>query len=166
MHTNRPKLTIPKTVSERIWDIIGYVSYIGAILFLIFLWGDLPSEVPAHYNAAGDVDRWGSKWELVILPGIGLFLLLFLNLFEKYPEWHNYPKRFNASNAAQFYLVSRQLINQLKNLSLIMFAVILYQSIAIALGWSEELGTMLISLLVGSLLIPIIITWLKFRKIK
>lgn len=166
MHTNRPKLTIPKTVSERIWDIIGYVSYIGAILFLILLWGDLPSEVPAHYNAAGDVDRWGSKWELVILPGIGLFLLLFLNLFEKYPEWHNYPKRFNASNAAQFYLVSRQLINQLKNLSLIMFAVILYQSIAIALGWSEELGTMLISLLVGSLLIPIIITWLKFRKIK
>jgi len=166
MYTNRPKLTIPKTVSERIWDIIGYVSYIGAILFLIISWGDLPSEVPAHYNAAGDVDRWGSKWELVILPGIGLFLLLFLNLFEKYPEWHNYPKRFNASNATQFYLVSRQLINQLKNLSLIMFAVILYQSIAIALGWSEELGTMLISLLVGSLLIPIIITWLKFRKIK
>lgn len=166
MHTNRPKLTIPKTVSERIWDIIGYVSYIGALLFLISLWGDLPNEVPAHYNATGDVDRWGSKWELVILPGIGLFLLLFLNLFEKYPEWHNYPKRFNISNAAAFYLVSRQLINQLKNLSLIIFMVILYQSVAIALGWNEELSTMLVLLLVGSLLIPIIITWLKFRKIK
>lgn len=166
MHTNRPKLTIPKTVSERIWDIIGYVSYIGAILFLILLWGDLPSEVPAHYNAAGDVDRWGSKWELVILPGIGLFLLLFLNLFEKYPEWHNYPKRFNASNAAQFYLVSRQLINQLKNLSLIMFAVILYQSIAIALGWSEDFSVFILPLMLVCFILPIIIVFIKYRKIK
>ena len=28
----------------------------------------LPDRIPAHYNAAGVVDRWGSKYELLIFP--------------------------------------------------------------------------------------------------
>ncbi|AZV40910.1 hypothetical protein BAOM_0199 [Peribacillus asahii] len=37
--------------------------------------GTLPEEVLAHYNALGEVDRWGSKWELLILPGVGAFII-------------------------------------------------------------------------------------------
>ncbi len=32
----------------------------------------LPDRVPLHYNFAGEIDRWGSKWELLLLPGITL----------------------------------------------------------------------------------------------
>ena len=60
--------------------------------FLIIIWGRLPEEVPAHYNAYGAVDRWGSKWELLLLPGIGAFILLLMQTLEKFPEVHNYPK--------------------------------------------------------------------------
>ena len=28
----------------------------------------LPDRIPAHYNAAGAVDRWGSKYEVLIFP--------------------------------------------------------------------------------------------------
>ena len=70
---SRPKINIPKTKSEWIWDTIGFLFYLGSILLLIFVWNKLPSEVPAHYNALGEVDRWGSKWELLILPSIGAF---------------------------------------------------------------------------------------------
>ena len=28
----------------------------------------LPDEMPAHYNAQGEVDRWGSKYEMLIFP--------------------------------------------------------------------------------------------------
>lgn len=28
----------------------------------------LPDRIPAHYNAAGVVDRWGSKYEMLIFP--------------------------------------------------------------------------------------------------
>ena len=27
----------------------------------------LPDQIPAHYNAAGEIDRWGSKYEQLIL---------------------------------------------------------------------------------------------------
>src|SRR5690554_2723973 len=99
----KPKIKIAKTTSEKIWDIIGYSFYIGSILFLIYAWGKLPDEVPGHFNMAGEVTRWGSKYELIILPLVGGFNLLFIQILELFPEIHNYPKRFNESNAKEFY---------------------------------------------------------------
>src|SRR5699024_10452835 len=96
---SRPKLKIAKTKGEWAWDIIGYLFYIGSIIFLIMIWSKLPEEVPAHYNAAGEVNRWRSKWELFCVPWIGLFMIILMELFEKHHEMHNYTKRFNESNA-------------------------------------------------------------------
>ncbi len=100
----RPKLDIPKTASEKFWDIIGYTAFLGSLVFLGLIFGDLPDEVPAHYNASGEVDRWGSKFELFILPGIGLFILLLMQIFERHPETHNHPQRINETNAREFYI--------------------------------------------------------------
>jgi len=36
---------------------------LAALLFL-------PDTIPAHYNFAGEADRWGSKYELLIFPAI------------------------------------------------------------------------------------------------
>ncbi len=104
----RPKIKIQRTTSEWIGDTIGYSFFLGSIIFLIIIWGRLPEEVPGHYNATGVVNRWGTKWELLILPGIGAFTLLLMQTLEKFPEVHNYPQRLNESNAKQFYLNSRK----------------------------------------------------------
>ena len=32
----------------------------------------LPEQVPLHYDFAGNIDRWGSKWENLLIPGIVL----------------------------------------------------------------------------------------------
>lgn len=166
MQANRPKIDIPKTMSERIWDLIGYLVFLSSVIYLIYVWGDLPQEVPAHYNALGEVDRYGSKWELVILPGVSLFILGLMNLFERFPEWHNYPKRLNDKNAESFYLNSRKLVNQIKNISLIIFAYLLFQSVGIAIGWLKELNSWGLSILIFLLLFAIIIQFIKNRKIK
>lgn len=34
----------------------------------------LPSQIPAHYNFQGEVDRWGSKYEVMIMPILILIL--------------------------------------------------------------------------------------------
>ena len=31
-------------------------------------WRLVPDSIPAHWDAAGEIDRWGSKWELLIMP--------------------------------------------------------------------------------------------------
>src|SRR5699024_12769164 len=104
MLVERKKIHIAKTVSEVIFDVIGYVFFIGSIILLVIIWGHLPTEVPAHYNAAGVVDRWGSKWELIILPSTSIFILIFLSIFEKFRELHNYPKRINNASTTDIYV--------------------------------------------------------------
>ena len=32
----------------------------------------LPEQIPAHYNAANEVTRWGSKYETLVLPGLSI----------------------------------------------------------------------------------------------
>ncbi len=44
----------------------AFVPLAVSLVWLQFL----PDRVPLHYNFAGEIDRWGSKWELLLLPGI------------------------------------------------------------------------------------------------
>lgn len=49
------------------------------LLITVFILPFLPEQIPAHYNFAGEVDRWGSKYESLIFPvvtvGMGFFML-------------------------------------------------------------------------------------------
>ena len=36
----------------------------------------MPDTVPLHYNAAGEIDRWGSKYESLLFPAIALAMAL------------------------------------------------------------------------------------------
>ena len=50
-------------------------------LSLTLIWLQfLPDRVPLHYNFAGEIDRWGSKWEYLLLPGIALLFAACLSL--------------------------------------------------------------------------------------
>lgn len=162
----RPKLKIPRTKSEWIFDVVGYFFYFGSILFLIIIWGSLPKEVPGHYNAVGEVTRWGSKWELVLSVGVGAFILVILQTLEKFPEIYNYPKSVNKSNAKDAYLIGRKLINQLKNICLILFSFLLLLDVAIAFGWKSSLGKIFLPAVLISLAIPIVIAIMRLKKTK
>lgn len=138
--TKRPKIEIPKTKSEWLMDILGYIALALMLAVLFMNWRELPSEVPAHFGGNGDVDRWGSKWELLILPGIGIAMHIFLMILEKFPETHNYPAHFNESNAEVFYRNSRQTLNYMRNIINILFAYIVYRTIVIALEEATTIG--------------------------
>ncbi|RUL56899.1 DUF1648 domain-containing protein [Lysinibacillus antri] len=136
----RPILKLPKTKVEKIMDAMGLGIFLLAILFLIVNWGNIPEEVPGHFNATGEVDRWGSKVEVIILPIIGTFLFMLMSAFEKAPHMHNYPKRINETNAYQFYTQSTRLLNVVKNLCLVMFAFLIVQIVRVSLGDIQSLG--------------------------
>lgn len=162
----RPVINIPKTKSEMIFDIIGIVFFSASILFLIVKWSVIPDQVPGHFNGAGEVDRWGSKYELILLPIIGMFLFIFLSLLEKAPHMHNYPKRLNEQNVEQFYLQSRQMLNIVKNLCLVIFAFLIVQIVRVAHGEIESLGFWFLPVFVVIMFGSIFIGVLKQSRIK
>ena len=55
------------------------VSWLFTLAALVFL----PERVPIHWNLAGEVDRWGSKYELLFLPALQLFLAGFMLLWPR-----------------------------------------------------------------------------------
>lgn len=165
-YSKGPKTNIPKTKEEWIWDSMGFLTFLGSIVFLLLLWNDIPDKVPGHYNAMGDVDRWGGKWEIFLLPAIGATILIGLGVLEKFPQVYNYPQRLNERNAHCFYLNSRKLLNRLKNICQIIFAFILYESVSVALGWGHGFGVWFLPIIIFGTCIPIVLALIKQSKIK
>lgn len=41
---------------------------LSPFIYLAYIWDKLPSEVPMHWNIKGEIDRYGDKTELIIIP--------------------------------------------------------------------------------------------------
>lgn len=61
---------------------ISILSLVLTVIVLQFM----PDPVPMHYDMAGNIDRWGTKYENLLLPAIILFLSLLWHLFATHYE--------------------------------------------------------------------------------
>ena len=50
-------------------------------LYLAYIWNSLPEKVPMHWNIQGEIDRWGEKQELILIPLLLPFLVYVIFLF-------------------------------------------------------------------------------------
>lgn len=54
--------------------------------FSMYIWDELPDQVPTHFNLQGEADDWGPKWvNAIMFPVIGLgtyLLLVFLPIID------------------------------------------------------------------------------------
>lgn len=65
--------------SRRIINLLTLFPFAAAMIALALA----PDEIPAHWGLSGGADRMGSKWELLLWPGIILLLRLLLGGIEK-----------------------------------------------------------------------------------
>lgn len=68
-------------MKKAMW-VISLIALAGTVIVLQFM----PDQVPMHYDAVGNIDRWGSKYENLIFPVIILAMSLFWTLFIRYYE--------------------------------------------------------------------------------
>lgn len=62
--------------------VVSFISLIGTALVLQFM----PDSVPMHHDSAGNIDRWGNKYENLLFPIIILAMSFFWTLFIGYYE--------------------------------------------------------------------------------
>ena len=81
-----------------------------AILFLLssfavafWIIANTPENIPLHFNAQGEIDRWGESWTIIGLPLIALVLYGLLTLIQHRPQWSNYPVKIPNENREQAY---------------------------------------------------------------
>jgi len=166
MFPERPQIHIEKTIVEKLANIVGIASVVVMILYIALNWSSLPDAVPIHFNAAGEVDRWDSKWSMLTLPTIAIALYIFMEVIERRPHTHNYPARLTEQNAAQFYKESCQTLNLTKNITTLMIAYIAVRSVLVALEKVQGLGIATIGIFLFIIGFVIIRGMIRMSKIK
>lgn len=72
---------------KALFYIFMFLPFAVVLISLLFL----PDQIPAHYNFENQVDRWGSKYESLIIPAVtilfGLFMLGMSKLASKYEKY-------------------------------------------------------------------------------
>lgn len=84
-------------VNRRRWLIgLPVLSLIMTIFSLLCL----PDTIPLHYDSAWNVDRYGSKYELLLMPGITVLVSWLLGVF-----WRNREDFYAADIRILFTLI-------------------------------------------------------------
>lgn len=85
---------------QRILHILTLIVLIGIWVSLIMCWKNLPTQLPKHYNAAGQIDAWGGKGEALLCPVIGTLTVLLLFGVEQVPQCWNTGVKLTPLNQA------------------------------------------------------------------
>ena len=84
----------------RKYFLIGFALLVACLLATAILYPHLPSQIPTHWNAQGQVDHYGAKWTLLVVnPAI---MLGMLGMFAVLP-WLS-PRHFEVDTFRATYL--------------------------------------------------------------
>lgn len=94
----------------------------------------LPATIPTHFNGAGQVDGWGGKNTLFMMPALGILLIyLPMTIMQRFPQIYNYMWAITEENARVQYQMARTFMIWLKTETVWMFTVISWYTIQMAL---------------------------------
>lgn len=115
-------IKIERNALDVLEAIVSLSCLVGVSLYLILAWSTIPAQIPAHYNAAGEVNRWGSKSELIILPIISWLIYGMITLIERFPQAWNTGVRVTEENRAEVFRLLKNMIACVKMITLSIFS--------------------------------------------
>ena len=104
---------------DKLMNRLSLLLLFGMAVFLAAYWRFIPEEVPMHFNAAGEIDRWGSRAELLILPIITWLIYGLLTVVELILGAWNTGVKGEENNRER---VVAHLISTMKLLFMVVFA--------------------------------------------
>lgn len=137
--SEKQELKLPKTLFEKIIELLSILFLLGMYGFVILNWSEIPDRIPTHFNIMGEPDRWGGKWSVLILPIIATFLFKMMFILSKFPHIHNYPVKVTPENAEKLYRISRKMLITMNFLLTLFFAIGTWEMVNVAQG-NEGLG--------------------------
>ncbi len=150
--------TLPKTTLMHLMDTFGIGLFTATIAYIYFNWSTLPTEVPIYFGLKGDIHRYGAKWELLLFPFITLLIGIALRFLEKHPKWHYFPLNITDPHIEKEVKQSVFMLSFIKNMSCLLLAIVVWETIHIAQGNStalEGVAWLILSLII---FLPTIIT--------
>lgn len=145
-----PRHTVTNPMGQGLYRTAPLAAIILGFGIVAFYYGQLPAEIPIHFNSSGEADSYGAKILLWVLPVINLAIFYGLEATTKSGfKWFNYPVKITETNAAEQHRIALQLIAVLRLVVNLLFAWIIYSLVFAALKGG---GTLNMWVLAGFLL--------------
>lgn len=109
-------------------NLICLILLLGTVVYFVVNWGEFPDKVSGHYNAMGEVDRWGNKEELLITLIIAWIMYLGMTAIEHFPQVWNTGVRVTEENKKRVYSILKNMIVTLKLTVVVIFVFLTVNS--------------------------------------
>lgn len=106
---------------DLIIEVLCLIMLVGTVACLIVMWDKIPNQIPAHYDALGQVDRWEEKGGIVLLPIIEWILYLFITLISLFPQAWNTGVKVTEENKERVYRTLKYMIQTMKLIMIVNF---------------------------------------------
>jgi uncharacterized membrane protein len=125
-----------------------YLEAISLTALAILLWitwaalygpRALTGPIPTHFDLAGHPNAYGPPQMLLVLPAVALVLYLLITVVSRNPAVFNYPVRVTPQNRQRLQELALNMIAFLKAETVILFALIQYQTIESARNLQSNL---------------------------
>lgn len=162
----KPIIKLNLTLTYKLFELIGWLSFIAIWVLTITSYSSLPDTIPIHFNGAGQADGFGGKATILTLPIIATILFVGLTLLNQVPHIFNYPTPVTEGNVIGQYTNATRLIRYLKGIIVIVFGLIVIKTIQHTNGKADGLGLGFLPLTTLLFLIPLVYFVLKSFKSK
>lgn len=162
---SRPKIEIQWEPLDWYLEVLGIIAVVFMVLYPFYFYGQLPAEIPNHFDGSGNVNGYGHKSGIWLVPAIALGTYVFLWLLNKIPHQFNYTVEITEENAHSQYQMATRLMRIINVTMVVFFAYITYTMVKAGLGGAERINNTAMFIFITLLLIlPIgylIINWKK-----
>lgn len=116
-------MKLPRTVFQTVLEVLCLLCLALQFLLPAVLWSRLPDPMPIQFNAAGEIDGWGSRWTMFLFPGISLAMWLFLGLVTRLdPRKWNMPFSVPWGREVPVFSAVKTMLTALKLETMLIFA--------------------------------------------
>lgn len=122
-------MKIKKNKYDIIVNLLSFLCLIGVVIFLIISWETIPTKIPGHYNAAGEIDKITDKSSLIMLLVVGWIMFIGLSVVEKFPQIWNTGIEVTEQNKEKVYRILKNMIGTVKLLIALVFSYLTLHSI-------------------------------------
>jgi uncharacterized membrane protein len=109
----------------------------------------LPARIPAHFDAAGNINGWGDAQTLWLLPIVATGVVVLLTVISFFPQTFNYPVRVTPENRSRLEAIALSVMAWLKVELACLFLWIQYVIIRSARSGRSELSPLLMVLAIA-----------------
>ena len=153
-----------KTLFDNVINALSLLVLAAFWIYILVNYNKLPEVIAIHFNGSGVADGFGEKWTIIITPILATVFFIGLTFLGRFPKLFSHPITSSKENSKIQQNIAKRMLGILKLVIIIIFFIIEYKTIQIALGATEDLGHGFVLMIFALIFVPIFYFLIQFSK--